>query len=58
MGTQNTVELDHATVANEKDFELPTPGEMEPNPYPTSNLLILGAGFFALWAGSARSMKL
>jgi hypothetical protein len=50
MGTMDTVEDDN----DDKVVDVPTPPELEPPEYPTSNLhlLILGAALFALWAGS------
>jgi hypothetical protein len=50
MGTEETVEEDN----DDKTVDVPTPPEIAPSEYPTSNshLLILGAAFFALWAGS------
>jgi hypothetical protein len=54
MGTEDPVEVDRLGTSEEKVVDILTPPEMEPPKYPTSNLhlLILGAAFFALWAGS------
>jgi hypothetical protein len=54
MGTEDSVEVDRSATSEEKAVDILTPPELELPEYPTSNLhlLILGAAFFALWAGS------
>jgi hypothetical protein len=54
MGTGDSVEVDRSDTSEEKVVDILTPPELELPEYPTSNLhlLILGAAFFALWAGS------
>jgi hypothetical protein len=50
MGSDDPVE----DANDDKVIDVPNPPQMEVPEYPTSNLhlLILGAAFFALWAGS------
>ena len=54
MGIEDSAEVDHSGTSEEEVVDILTPPEMEAPEYPTSNLhlLILGAAFFALWAGS------
>jgi hypothetical protein len=58
LHARDTVGIDPPTMTDHKDVDLSIPLEMEMeiDNYPMSNLrlLIVGAAFFTLWAGSVR----
>lgn len=58
MSARDAAEED-PRVLDKKDAEPPTPLELENAEYPMSNLrlLVLGAAFFALWAGNVSSVE-
>jgi hypothetical protein len=60
MGLEEPAIGDSSGKCDDKIVETPTSPEMGTLEYPTSNLrlIILGAAFFALWAGSVRQIGL
>jgi hypothetical protein len=58
MGTEATVGADIPSSTDDKDVDLPTPPELETwEQLSDMRLFILGAAFFALWAGNVGSLK-
>jgi hypothetical protein len=53
MGTEATVGVDIPSSTDDKDVDLPTPSELETwEQLSDMRLFVLGAAFFALWAGN------